>query len=169
MKKPEPNYSACRLVHPVLPIFNEHSRVLILGTFPSPKSREARFFYHHPQNRFWKVMAALAEAPIPETIEQKKTLMLDNRIALWDVIESCRIIGASDSSIRDVVPADLSMIFNKAPIEKVYANGEKAWQLYMKYIFPQIKRPIIRLPSTSPANAAWSLEKLIEVWRQILK
>lgn len=155
-------------VHPVLPLFNENSRVLILGTFPSPKSREGKFFYHHPQNRFWKVMTALTESPLPGTIDEKKTLILENGFALWDVIKSCRITGASDNSIRDVVPADLSIIMDGAPIERIYANGAAAYSLYMKYSFPQTSSPIIKLPSTSPANAAWSLERLIDAWKVIL-
>ncbi len=156
-------------VHPVPPLFDQNSRILILGTFPSPKSREGRFFYHHPQNRFWKVMAALADAPVPETIEQRKALMLTSGFAVWDVIKSCRVTGASDSSIRDVVPTDLSVILSGAPIERIYANGDKAFQLYMKYAFPETGRPIIKLPSTSPANAAWSLERLIEAWKVVLE
>lgn len=157
-----------RFVHPVEPLFDENSRILILGTFPSPKSREGQFFYHHPQNRFWKVMAALTDSPVPETIEQKKELMLSNGFAVWDVIKSCSVTGASDSSIRDVVPADLSIILGNAPIERIFANGEKAYGLYMKYIFPKTKRPITKLPSTSPANASWSLERLIEAWSVII-
>ncbi|MGI6732590.1 MAG: DNA-deoxyinosine glycosylase [Anaerovoracaceae bacterium] len=157
-----------RFVHPVEPLYDENSRVFILGTFPSPKSREGRFFYHHPQNRFWKVMAALTDSPVPETIEQKKELILSNGFAVWDVIKSCRVTGASDSSIRDVVPADLSIILDNAPIERIFANGEKAYRLYMKYIFPETERPITKLPSTSPANASWSLEKLIDAWSVIM-
>ena len=151
-------------VHPVPPLFDQNSRLLILGTFPSPRSREGKFFYHHPQNRFWKVMAALTDFPLPETIEQKKTMMLGNGIAVWDVIQSCRVTGARDSSIRDVVPTDLSQILDHAPIEKIFANGGTAYKLYMKYSYPETGRPIIKLPSTSPANAAWSLERLIDAW-----
>lgn len=158
-----------RFVHPVEPLFNENSRVLILGTFPSPKSREGKFFYHHPQNRFWKVMAALTGSPVPETIEEKKELILSNGFAVWDVVKSCRVTGASDSSIKDVVPTDLSIILDHAPIEKIYANGGTAYKLYMKYSYPKTGRPIEKLPSTSPANAAWSLERLIEAWSVILE
>ena len=151
-------------VHPVPPLFDQNSRLLILGTFPSPRSREGKFFYHHPQNRFWKAMAVLMDSPLPETIEQKKTMMLGNGIAVWDVIQSCRVTGARDSSIRDVVPTDLSQILDHAPIEKIFANGGTAYKLYMKYSYPETGRPIIKLPSTSPANAAWSLERLIDAW-----
>jgi len=158
-----------RFVHPVEPLFNENSRVLILGTFPSPKSREGKFFYHHPQNRFWKVMAALTGPPASETIEEKKELILSNGFAVWDVVKSCRVTGASDSSIKDVVPTDLSIILDHAPIEKIYANGGTAYKLYMKYSYPKTGCPIEKLPSTSPANAAWSLERLIEAWSVILE
>jgi TDG/mug DNA glycosylase family protein len=150
--------------HPVPPIYGENSRILILGTFPSPASREGGFFYHHPQNRFWRVMAAITGSVVPKDIEQKKELILENDLALWDVIASCKIVGASDSSIRDVVPTDLRIIFNQSPIEKVFANGDKAHRLYMKYAFQISEKPITRLPSTSPANAAWSLDRLIEAW-----
>ena len=109
-------------------------------------------------------MAVLMDSPLPETIEQKKTMMLGNGIAVWDVIQSCRVTGASDSSIRDVVPTDLSQILDHAPIEKIFANGGTAYNLYMKYSYPETGRPIIKLPSTSPANAAWSLERLIDAW-----
>ena len=152
------------LIHPIEPLFDEHSRILILGTFPSPRSREGEFFYHHPQNRFWKVMAHLTDSPVPETIAQKKALMLGNGIAVWDVIQSCSITGASDSSIRDVVPTDLSIILEHAPIERIFANGGTAYNLYMKYSYPKTGRSIVKLPSTSPANAAWSLDRLIEAW-----
>lgn len=154
-------------IHPVEPLYNCHSRVLILGTFPSPKSREGKFFYHHPQNRFWKVMAYLTGTPVPTSIEEKKSIILDNGFALWDVIKSCSVTGAGDSTIKNVVPADLSVIFNGAPIEKVFANGEKAYSLYMKHSFPITRHPIVKLPSTSPANASWNLERLIEAWKVI--
>ena len=114
-------------------------------------------------------MSALTDSELPETIEQKKKLILDNHFAIWDVIQSCRITGASDSSIRDVIPADLSVVFNNAPIEKVFANGEKAYNLYMKYIYPKMGFPITKLPSTSPANATWNLQRLIETWSILLE
>ncbi len=167
--KKEAESKEARLVHPVPPLFDSRSRILILGSFPSPKSREGKFFYHHRQNRFWKVMSALTDSELPETIEQKKKLILDNHFAIWDVIQSCRITGASDSSIRDVIPADLSVVFNNAPIEKVFANGEKAYNLYMKYIYPKMGFPITKLPSTSPANATWNLQRLIETWSILLE
>lgn len=153
-----------RLKHEFEPVFNEGSKILILGTFPSVKSRENHFFYGHPRNRFWAVVAALTKWELPTTIEEKKRLLLSNGIAIWDVIESCEIQGSSDSSIRNVVPADLSRIFDKAAIQAVYANGGKAYELYMKYSFEKTGRAIKKLPSTSPANAAFRLERLVEVW-----
>lgn len=158
-----------RLKHEFEPVFDEGSRILILGTFPSVKSRENHFFYGHPQNRFWKVMAALTGWEVPQTIEEKKRLLLENGIAIWDVIESCEIQGSSDSSIKNVVPADLSRIFEAAEIEKICANGNKAYELYMKYSFEKTGRKIEKLPSTSPANAAWSLERLIKEWERVLR
>ncbi|NLY72011.1 MAG: DNA-deoxyinosine glycosylase [Clostridiales bacterium] len=157
-----------RHYHTSPPIFDGKSMVLILGTFPSVRSREANFFYHHPQNRFWKVIAKLTGSAEPKTIEQKRKLLLDNRIAVWDVVHSCRLKASSDSSIRDVVPNDLSVILDHAPIEKIFANGNKAYELYMRYSFEKTKRPITRLPSTSPANARWSLERLLEDWKVVL-
>ncbi|NLP29663.1 MAG: DNA-deoxyinosine glycosylase [Clostridiales bacterium] len=157
-----------RHYHTIPPVFDENSRVLILGTFPSIKSREANFFYHHPQNRFWRVIAKLTGNIEPKNIEEKRKLLLDNNIAVWDVIHSCRLKGSSDSSIRDVVPNDLSVILDHAPIENIFANGNKAYELYMRYSFDEIKRPIEKLPSTSPANARWSFERLLEDWKVIL-
>lgn len=153
-----------RSVHEIAPVFDENSRVLILGSFPSVKSREACFFYHHPQNRFWKVVAALTGEPVPGEIEEKKALLLKHHIAVWDVIESCDIVGSSDSSIKNVRPNDLRRILEAAPIEKIFANGGKAFELYGKYCEPMIGRPCEKLPSTSPANAAFSLEKLVAAW-----
>ncbi len=153
--------------HPINPIYNKDSRILILGSFPSVKSREAGFFYGHPQNRFWKVTAGVFEKEVPTTIEEKKAFLLANYIAVWDVIYSCDIVGSSDSSIKNVVANDLNVILQIADIRQIYVNGKKAEELYNKYIYPQIKREAICLPSTSPANAAWSVERLVEVWKQI--
>lgn len=149
------------------PIYDKESKILILGTFPSVKSRENQFYYGHPQNRFWKIIAKITGEAVPMTIEEKKALLLRNHIAIWDVIHSCKIIGSSDSSIRDVVVNDFSGIFETAKIERIYANGGKAYELYQKYAFEQTNREIIKLPSTSPANAGWSLERLCEEWKQI--
>lgn len=155
-------------VHPIPPLFDKNSRVLILGSFPSVKSREAKFFYGHPQNRFWRVLAELTGSPLPHTIEEKTELVLKNHFALWDSIGSCTITGSSDSSIRDVVPNDLSVILDHAPIERIFCNGAASLVCYRRYIEPLIHRPALPLPSTSPANAAWTLERLIDAWRVIL-
>ena len=152
------------ICHTFEPVYDAQSRILILGSFPSVKSREQGFYYGHPQNRFWKVLAAILCCRIPITTEKKKKLLLENHIAVWDVIKSCEIKGSSDSSIRNVVPADIKAVTEKTKIRKIYANGKKAESLYNKYIFPKTKVGITVLPSTSPANAACSLEKLIEVW-----
>ncbi len=153
--------------HTIPPIYNEDSKILILGSFPSVKSREEQFFYGHKQNRFWKVIAAIFQCEVPQTIEEKKEMLYSNHIAIWDVIASCEITGSSDSSIRDVVPNDISEILQKANIRTIYANGAKSCELYWKYIYPICKREIIQLPSTSPANAAYSLEKLVKEWEII--
>lgn len=157
------------ITHDFEPIYNQESRILILGTLPSVKSREQKFYYGHPQNRFWKLLAALTESETPRTIEEKKSFLLKHHIAIWDVIAQCEIIGSSDSSIRNVAPADLNQILKQASIEQIFANGGKAYQLYMKFAFPQVKREIIKLPSTSPANAAFQMERLITEWKQITK
>lgn len=155
------------IVHPFGPVCDENSRILILGSFPSVKSREMAFFYGHPQNRFWKVTSALRGEPVPETIAEKRAFLLRNHIALWDVIHSCDIHGSSDSSIRNAVPNDLMPILKKAPIGIIYCNGGTSFRLYEKFIRPQIGIPAVQLPSTSPANAAWSLDRLVEAWRRI--
>lgn len=138
------------------PVYNEHSRALILGTWPSPKSREMSFYYGHPQNRFWPMLAALTGEPVParEDIEAKKQIILRHGLALWDTLESCTITGASDASIRDVVPNDIAGLLAKAPIEAVFCNGATAYKIYTKYLEPVSGIPAVRLPSTSPANAA---------------
>lgn len=153
-----------RQSHLFAPVFNDQSRVLILGTFPSVKSRESGFYYGHPQNRFWKVMANLTGEPVPQTIEEKKLLLLSHGIAIWDVIASCDIAGSSDSSIRNVVPADLKQVLDHCRIEEIFANGATAARLYERYQRPITGMGITTLPSTSPANAAWSLVRLCETW-----
>ena len=151
--------------HNFEPIYDKSSRILILGTLPSVKSRENQFYYGHPQNRFWKVIAAICKETVPQTIEEKKELLLWNHIAIWDVIHSCKIVGSSDNSIQDVVVNDFTDILNSAPIEQIFANGAKAYALYQKYALNQTGREIIKLPSTSPANAGYGLERLCEEWR----
>ena len=155
------------IIHPISPVFDRDSRVLILGSFPSVKSREAGFFYGHPQNRFWKVTAAVFGEDVPRTIEDKKAFLLRNRIAVWDVIHSCEIEGSSDASIRNVVANDLRVILDAAPIEAICVNGKTALKYYEKYIQPTIHRPAICLPSTSPANAAWNTERLVAEWKRV--
>ena len=156
-----------RLSHPFGPLYNENSRVLILGSFPSVKSREQEFFYGHPQNRFWKVLAALTDSPVPQTIDEKKTLILSNGLALWDSIGSCEITGSSDASIRNAEPNDLRVITDNCDIRAIYCNGKKSLEVYNRYIEPLLGRRAEALPSTSPANAAWSLDRLIEAWSVI--
>lgn len=155
------------LQHPFGPLFNENSRVLILGLFPSVKSREQNFFYGHPQNRFWKVIAAVFDRPVPQNTEEKKQLILTSGLALWDSIASCEITGSSDSSIRNVRTNDISIILDNCNIERIYCNGRKSYELYCKYIEPETGREAVCLPSTSPANAQWTLEKLVEAWSGI--
>ncbi len=155
--------------HDFEPVFDENSKVLILGTFPSVKSRENQFYYGHPQNRFWKVIAGLTESEVPQTIEEKKKLLLEHGIAIWDVIESCDIIGSSDSSIKNVVPADIERVVANSKIQNIYANGGTAKKLYEKYSQKKTGQEIIGLPSTSPANAAYSLERLLECWQEVKK
>lgn len=154
--------------HPIFPVFDSHSNVLILGSFPSVKSREIGFFYGHPQNRFWKVLAAVfEEQTVPKDTEEKRDFLLRNGVTLWDVICSCDITGSSDSSIRNVVPNDLTPILEQADIRQIYVNGKKAMSLYQRYLEPETGRKAICLPSTSPANASWNLERLIQAWQVI--
>ena len=160
--------AAEQLVHPFPPTWDEHSEILILGSFPSVKSREMAYFYGHPQNRFWRLIAALYEDDTPQTVEERHAFLLRHHIALWDVIASCTIVGSSDSSIRDAVPNDIRPILAGAPIREIYTNGQTAFRLYRKYLLPEIGREAVCLPSTSPANAAWSLDRLLSAWSAIL-
>lgn len=150
--------------HPFPPLFDRRSRVLILGSFPSVKSREARFFYGHPQNRFWRVLAALFDAPTPRTVAEKSALVLENRLALWDSIASCDIAGSSDASIANVVPNDLRPILDGADIRAVFCNGAASLRVYERWCRPMTGREAVGLPSTSPANARWTLERLTDAW-----
>lgn len=156
------------VVHPIKPVYDKNSRILILGSFPSVKSREANFFYGHPQNRFWKVLATVFGAEVPRTVEEKRAFLLENHVAVWDVIKSCDIVGSSDSSIKNVVPNDLREILNTAEIAHIFVNGKKAEQFYKRYIEKEIEREAICLPSTSPANAAWSVERLAAEWKKVV-
>ena len=155
------------MIHPFEAVFDRYSSILILGTFPSEKSRKYGFFYGHPQNRFWKLIALLTKSKkIPESIDEKIEILLKNNIALWDVIHSCDIKGSSDASITNVVPNDLSKILKCSNIRQIYANGENAYRLYIKYCYKNIEKDIIKLPSTSPANASYSLAKLKDEWEE---
>lgn len=153
--------------HVFEPVADAESRILILGTLPSVKSRESNFYYGHPQNRFWKMTAILTGSDEPHSIEEKKEMLLKNKIAVWDVIKSCYIVGSSDSSIKDVTANDIQGLLMRTKIERIAANGGKAYELYMKYVFPQTHREIIKMPSTSPANAAWSLESLVKEYSKV--
>ncbi|MBR5614415.1 MAG: DNA-deoxyinosine glycosylase [Clostridia bacterium] len=153
--------------HPIQPLYDENSKVLILGSFPSVKSRESMFFYGHPQNRFWKVVSAVLDCNTPETLDEKRAFLLSHNIAVWDVIASCDINGSSDSSIKNVVANDLNIILNNCDIKQIYVNGKTAEKYYNKYIRNKINREALCLPSTSPANAAWSFERLVDAWKII--
>ena len=153
--------------HLIEPIYDKDSKILILGSFPSVKSREANFFYHHPQNRFWRVLAAVYQDTVPEEIADKKAFLKRHQIALWDVIASCNIKGSSDSSISDVEVNDLNMIIANSSVKHIYTNGNLADKLYHRYFDTIIDLPVTKLPSTSPANAAYSLDKLLSYWRVI--
>ena len=155
------------IVHPIPPLYDKNSRILILGSFPSVKSREANFFYGHPQNRFWKVIARVLNEKTPESTEEKKTMLLKHNIALWDVIHSCEIEGSADSTIKNVVPNNIENILENSEITKIYVNGKKAEAMYKKYIEKQTGIKADFLPSTSPANAAWNEEKLYTAWKVI--
>ena len=153
------------IVHPIPPFYDRKSTILILGSFPSVKSREQMFFYGHPQNRFWKVISSVFGDKEPETVPEKKTFLKRHHVALWDVIGSCDIEGSSDSSIENVIVNDISKILNEADIRGVFVNGKTAEKYYKRYIEPKTGIKAVCLPSTSPANAAWSVDKLIDEWK----
>lgn len=155
-------------VHPFGPVCDGHSKILILGSFPSVKSRENGFFYGHPQNRFWRVLAAITGKAVPGTVEEKRAFLLDVHIAVWDVIASCDIAGSSDASITDAVPTDIRRVLAASPVERIYANGTTAKRLYDTYQRAQCGRECILLPSTGPANAAWTFERLTARWAELL-
>lgn len=154
--------------HTFRPVYDKNSRILILGSFPSVKSREQSFYYGHPQNRFWKLLARLLSQPVPETIDKKKELLLKHGIAVWDVVSECDIRGSSDLSIRNVIPANLDRILHEARIDLIITNGSTAHKLYETYCQNQTGRKAVKCPSTSPANAAFSLERLEEAWGEVL-
>ncbi|MCI8337172.1 MAG: DNA-deoxyinosine glycosylase [Lachnospiraceae bacterium] len=154
------------ITHSFAPVFDERSRILILGSLPSVKSREEGFYYGHPRNRFWKVLAQITGEELPREIGEKKAMLLKHGIAIWDVIASCDIIGSSDSSIKNVEPVDIERVMENSRIERIYANGRTAGKLYRKYLQPITGMPAMELPSTSPANAAWNLERLVDEWSE---
>ena len=154
--------------HPIPPVWDGQSETLILGSFPSVRSRESGFFYGHPQNRFWRVLAGVFTDELPDTVEEKTAFLHRHRIALWDVIAACEITGSADSSIRNVTPNDLTEILRTAPIRRIVTNGKTADRLYRQYLLPVTGREAICLPSTSPANAAWSADRLTEAWHILL-
>ena len=149
------------------PVYDENSKILILGSFPSVKSREANFYYGHPQNRFWPLLARILETEAPQSIEEKKKLLLKNDIALWDTLDSCDIIGSSDSSIKNAVPVDIMRILNAAGIRKIFCNGGASYALFVRYLTPVCSITPEKLPSTSPANAAWTMDRLYNEWVRI--
>ena len=149
------------------PVYDENSKLLILGSFPSVKSREAKFYYGHPRNRFWRVLARVLNCEIPADIDGKKAVLLSHGVALWDTLEECDIVGSSDSSIKNAVPVDILRVLNAAAIHNIYCNGTTSFSLFMKYLYPLCGITPIRLPSTSPANAAWTEDRLFDEWRQI--
>ena len=154
-------------IHSIPPLFDKNSKILILGSFPSVKSREEKFFYSHKQNRFWRLLAYLFNEEIPDSTEAKKTIALRHNVAIWDVIASCSINGSADSSIKDVVPNDLDIIIKNADISHIFLNGKTAQKLYIKYLSNLIDIKYDFLPSTSPANAMYSFQKLIDEWEII--
>ncbi|MBQ9112476.1 MAG: DNA-deoxyinosine glycosylase [Clostridia bacterium] len=155
------------IAHPIPPVYDEKSKILILGSFPSVSSREQMFFYGHPQNRFWRVLASVLGREIPVSVEQKKAFLLSSHIALWDVIASCEVEGSADSSIKNAVANDISLILDNADIRMIFVNGKTSEKYYNRYIRDTVGRTAVCLPSTSPANAAWSPERLTEKWRII--
>lgn len=157
------------IVHPFPPLYDENSEILILGSLPSVKSREQMFFYGHKQNRFWPVLAAVLGEKAPTTIEEKRQMVLRHHIAMWDAIYSCDIVGSSDSSIKNVVPTDLGPIIKESKIRRVFCNGQTSWKYYHKYQEKELGIPATVMPSTSPANAAWSIPRLTEAWKEILR
>lgn len=154
-----------RVIHTIDPVFAADSRVLLLGSIPSPKSREQGFFYGHPRNRMWRVLARVFEAPFPETVEERRAFLLAHHLAMWDVLGACVIRGAEDASIRDAEPNDLSRILDHAGIRAICTTGGKAAQLFEKFNTGRFDVPHLRLPSTSPANAAVSEDRLAEAYR----
>ncbi len=158
-----------RIEHPFPPVVDKDCHTLILGSFPSVKSRGDGFFYGHPQNRFWRMLAAVFDEAVPTDISAKKAMLLRHHISLWDVIASCEIEGSSDASVRNAVPVDIASVTSTANITRVFCNGALAGKLYKRHLLPVTGIEAVVLPSTSPANAAWSMEKLIDAWTLAIK
>lgn len=155
-------------LHNIPPVYDENSKIIILGSFPSVKSREEEFFYAHPQNRFWRVVAAVFDEDTPKTVFEKRKLLLKNGVALWDVIASCEITGSSDASIKNAIPNDVLKIVNESGASRIFTNGKTAYNLYKKLVYPKTGIEAALLPSTSAANAAMSLDALISEWKRII-
>jgi len=158
---------ADQIIHPFPPVWNKDSRILILGSFPSVRSRQIGFYYGHPQNRFWPLMARLYGEAVPQTTDERQAFALCHGIALWDTIESCRITGSSDASIRDAKPNDIAGLIHKTNITCIFCNGQQSWRMFEKYCAESCGMQAIPLPSTSPANAAWTMDRLAEAWKVI--
>ena len=155
------------ITHPFPPLFDAASEKLILGSFPSVRSREQKFYYGFERNRFWQVLAQIFGARVPVTIDEKKDFILSRKLALWDVISSCEINASSDASIKNVIVNDISSLIEKTNIRAVFLNGATAFGFYEKFIGKTVDLPAFKLPSTSPTNAAFKLNDLIEKWRVI--
>lgn len=168
MKKPASKATRTRVTHEFPALYDRESQVLLLGSIPSPKSREMAFYYGHPQNRFWKVMATVLGESVPETIAQKKAMLKKHHVALWDVLDSCTIVGASDTSIEDPVPNNIKELVKKSKVSRIFCTGATAYNLYQKFCAKEVGIDAVKLPSTSPANCAVSLEKLIEAYKKVL-
>lgn len=168
MKKPASKATRTRVTHEFPALYDRESQVLLLGSIPSPKSREMAFYYGHPQNRFWKVMATVLGESVPETIAQKKAMLKKHHVALWDVLDSCTIVGASDTSIEDPVPNNIKELVKKSKVSRIFCTGATAYNLYQKFCAKEVGIDAVKLPSTSPANCAVSLEKLVEAYKKVL-
>lgn len=155
-----------KVIHPFEPVYSTESKILILGSFPSVKSREDNFYYAHPQNRFWRIMASILNVDVPRNINQKKDILLNGKIAIWDVLKSCKIEGSSDASIKEPIVNDISKVLDITNISCIFFNGNKAFNIYNKYLKSKLHIKCKVLPSTSPANAMWNFDRLLEVWKK---
>ena len=155
------------IVHPIKPVYNKDSKILILGSFPSVKSREEGFFYGHKKNRFWKVLSIIFAQKEPINIDEKREFLLKNHVAVWDVIKSCEIVGSSDATIKNALANDLSEIIDNSKVKRIFVNGKTAEKYYDKYLREITGITATVLPSTSPANAVYSIEKLVDEWSVI--